>query len=227
MKMKNQYVGDISDYRKYDLLQLISDELNEKILVVWMLTPYENNNDGKYIKYLNYNKNKKYNKTLFEGLKTIVSGERNINNVQKLPCFNNSDNFIFHSDKLEDDINKREEYFNNAIEKAKTAKIVFFDPDNGIAPDDKKNKSDKYLFWNEIMRFWEKGKDILVFQYFPYFCNREKYTNDKINDFANNFNINKDNIISFNAKKVVYLFITHNTINKRNELINKWGKWNT
>ena len=32
--MKNQYVGDINDYRKYDLLQLLSEELMEKILVL-------------------------------------------------------------------------------------------------------------------------------------------------------------------------------------------------
>jgi len=224
--MKNQYVGDINDYRKYDLLQLLSNELMEKILIVWMLTPNDNGNDGKKIKYLNNAKKwEKYNKILFEGLKTIVNEERNIKNVQKLPCFNNSDKFEFYSDYIEDDNKKREEYFNNAIEKAKTAKIIFFDPDNGIAPHEKIRNSEKFLFWNEIKRFWENGKDILVFQYFPWFCNREKYINDKIDDFSKRINTDKNNIITFNAKNVVYLFLTHNKINKRSELINIWGKW--
>jgi len=224
--MKNQYVGDINDYRKYDLLQLISNELNEKILVVWMLTQKDNRNDGKKIKYLNNaRKWKEYNKLLFEDLKNIVNGERKIENVQKLPCFSDSDKFVFHSDYLENDNKKREEYFNTVIEKAKTAKIIFFDPDNGIAPHKKINNSDKFLFWNDIIKFWDIGKNILVFQYFPWFCNREKYINDKINDFVKILNINKDNIIAFNAKNVVYLFITHDIINKRNELIMKWRKW--
>jgi len=30
--MKNQYVGDINDYKKYSLIEIISEVLNEKIL---------------------------------------------------------------------------------------------------------------------------------------------------------------------------------------------------
>jgi len=224
--MKNQYVGDINDYRKYDLLQLISNELMEKILVVWMLTPNDGGNDGKKVKYLkNPKKWEKYNKTLFEGLNTIVNGERNIENVQKLPCFSNNENFEFHSDYLETDYNKREEYFKTVIEKAETAQIIFFDPDNGIAPQEKIKNSEKFLFWSDIIKFWSKGKNILVFQYFPWFCNREKYTNDKIDYFADKLNLSKDNIMTFNAKNVVYLFITHDKNNKRNDLNKKWRKW--
>jgi hypothetical protein len=224
--MKNQYVGDINDYRKYDLLQMLSDELNEKILIIWMLTPNDRKNDGKRIKYLNNPKKwEKYNKTLFGELKNIVIKERNIENVQKLSYFNKSDKFEFHSDYLENDIIKRETYFKNAIEKANTAKIIFFDPDNGIAPHEKTKNSEKFLFWSEIMKFWGMGKNILVFQYFPWFCNREKYINDKIDDFIKKININKDNIMAFNAKNVVYLFLTHDINNKRNELNMKWSKW--
>jgi len=224
--MKNQYVGDINDYRKYDLLQILSDELDEKILIVWMLTKNDNKNDGKKVKYLNYPKKwDKYNKILFEDLKTIVNEERNIKNVQELPCFCNSNKFEFHSDYLEDDNMKRENYFNNVIEKAKTAKIIFFDPDNGIAPHEKTKNSEKFLFYNEIKRFWDNGKDILVFQYFPWFCNRKKYINDKIDYFAKKINIDKNNILTFNAKNVVYLFFSHDIKNKKNELNVKWSKW--
>jgi len=224
--MKNQYVGDINDYRKYDLLQILSDELKEKILIVWMLTQNDKRNDGKKIKYLNYPKRwEKYNKTLFDELKNIVNKERKIENVQKLPLFNNSDKFDFHSDYLENDSKKRETYFNNVNEKAKNTKIIFFDPDNGIAPKEKTKKSEKYLFWSEIKRFWDIGKNILVFQYFPWFCNREKYINNKIDDFAGKLSISKDNIIAFNAKNVVYLYLTHDINYKRNELTMKWKKW--
>lgn len=225
--MKNQYVGDINDYRKYDLLQILSDELKEKILIIWMLTQNDCRDDGKKIKYLkDPEKWEEYNKTLFWELKNIVSKGRNIENIQKLSCFNKSDKFEFHSDYLENDIKKRETYFNNAIEKAKTANIIFFDPDNGIEPKKKPENPEKYLRWSEIKRFWDIGKNILVFQYFPRFCNREKYINDKIDDFAKKIDINKDNIVTFNAKSVVYLFLTHDINNKRNELNMKWReKW--
>jgi len=179
--MKNQYVGDINDYRKYDLLQIISEELNEKILVVWMLTQNDNKRDGGRIKYLNYpEKWKKYNKMLFDDLRNIVKSERSIKKIQEMPLFCNSDKFEFHSDYLENGKTEREIYFKNVYEKSENAKIVFFDPDNGIAPHEKTTNRNKFLFWNEIEDIWNSGKNILVFQYFPWFCNRENYTNNKI-----------------------------------------------
>ena len=37
--MKNQYFGDINDYRKYGLLRLIAKKTGLKIGICWMLTP--------------------------------------------------------------------------------------------------------------------------------------------------------------------------------------------
>jgi hypothetical protein len=65
----------------------------------------------------------------------------------------------------------------------------------------------------------------LVFQHFPWYCskiNKEKYTEDKIADFEKELNINTDNVIAFDAKNVVYLFLTHDINNKRTELNKTW-----
>ena len=37
--MKNQYFGDINDYRKYGLLRILSTYGPIKTAVCWMLTP--------------------------------------------------------------------------------------------------------------------------------------------------------------------------------------------
>jgi len=37
--MKNQYFGDINDYRKYGLLRLLTDGGDIRTAVCWMLTP--------------------------------------------------------------------------------------------------------------------------------------------------------------------------------------------
>jgi len=37
--------------------------------------------------------------------------------------------------------------------------------------------------------------------------------------------VNKENIVTFNAKSVVYLFVTHEIVNKKSGLITKWKKW--
>jgi hypothetical protein len=227
--MKNQYVGDINDYRKYDLLELLSKELNKKILVVWMLTPDdEKKSDGKKIKYFKYpQKWKNYNEELFECLIKIVDGKkRDVEEIQK--WLKQKSDFEFHSDPIENDIQKRKEYFDNVRKKAENVQIVFFDPDNGIVPQENKyNKNaEKYLFWDEIEKLWNAKKDILIFQYFPWYCNRKKYVETKIDDCATKLCIDKDNIIAFNAKSVVYLFLTHTiTDKKKKKLESEWSKW--
>ena len=37
--MKNQYFGDVNDYRKYGLLRVLQREANLRCVVAWMLTP--------------------------------------------------------------------------------------------------------------------------------------------------------------------------------------------
>jgi hypothetical protein len=37
--MKNQYFGDINDYRKYGLLRALQSTGDGSLLVTWMLTP--------------------------------------------------------------------------------------------------------------------------------------------------------------------------------------------
>jgi hypothetical protein len=226
--MKNQYVGDINDYRKYDLLQILSRILGQRLLVVWMLTENDNQNDGKKTKYLNYpEKWRKYNEKLFDELKKIVAGKKRcIEQVQELPLFKEN-NFIFYSEYINDELTERDNYFKNVIKASHDAKILFFDPDNGIEPTNtnKIKKPSKYLFWKEIEKFWNLEKDILIFQYFPWFCNRENYIKNKIEKCSKMMKIDKENIIHFFAKNVFYLFLTHDISNKRVALNKEWKKW--
>ena len=46
--MKDQYFGDINDYRKYGLLRAIIRAGRLRILVAWMLTVDDGSTDGKY-----------------------------------------------------------------------------------------------------------------------------------------------------------------------------------
>jgi hypothetical protein len=50
--MKDQYFGDINDYRKYGLLRAILDSGRFKLFIAWMLTPDDGTTDGKFISYL-------------------------------------------------------------------------------------------------------------------------------------------------------------------------------
>jgi hypothetical protein len=44
--MKDQYFGDINDYRKYGLLRAIQSRGTGRLLVAWMLTPADGGRDG-------------------------------------------------------------------------------------------------------------------------------------------------------------------------------------
>jgi hypothetical protein len=50
--MKNQYFGDINDYRKYGLLRAWQAAGNGTLLVAWMLTPDDGSRDGGSRSYL-------------------------------------------------------------------------------------------------------------------------------------------------------------------------------
>ncbi|TGU88066.1 hypothetical protein EN794_049725 [Mesorhizobium sp. M00.F.Ca.ET.151.01.1.1] len=50
--MKHQYVGDVSDYRKYALLRALSWGGANRIGVCWMLTPSDGRSDGGKLAYL-------------------------------------------------------------------------------------------------------------------------------------------------------------------------------
>jgi hypothetical protein len=223
--MKNQYVGDINDYQKYDLLQLLSKEFEEKILVVWMLTKDDGRTDGRKIDYLKNQKYSKYNAILFMELKKLIEeNKRNVKGIEKLSIFN-KDKFDFISDHI--DTMDRDKYFAMVDGKIDDVGIIFFDPDNGFAPK-KQNNPAKYLYWNEIKKYYEKQKDILVIQFFPRFmkCDRIEFTENKVKECMINLNINKGNIIPFYGKNVVFLYLSQRKINT-DEILCEWGKWET
>jgi hypothetical protein len=165
--MKNQYVGDINDYFKYSLIEIISEVLSEKVLVAWMLTGNDDRNDGNKLNYLKNEKNERqFNPELFDKLKSIDQSNRRIEDVQK----NLSDKYKFHSETLVDCKEKRKKYFQSLSVKAREADWVFFDPDTRIevisVKQGNKNSS-QYLFWNEIEQIAKMKKDLLIYQHFP------------------------------------------------------------
>ena len=50
--MKDQYFGDINDYRKYGILRALQSKGLGTLLVAWMLTPDDSSRDGEFRSYL-------------------------------------------------------------------------------------------------------------------------------------------------------------------------------
>lgn len=49
--VKHQYVGDVSDYRKYGLVRALSWGGANRVAVCWMLTPSDGSSDGGKLAY--------------------------------------------------------------------------------------------------------------------------------------------------------------------------------
>jgi hypothetical protein len=67
--MKNQYFGDINDYKKYGLLRKLMGRKNIHISVCWMLTQDDDRTDGSSVEYIHQpQKWRAYDPELFDSL---------------------------------------------------------------------------------------------------------------------------------------------------------------
>jgi hypothetical protein len=167
--MKNKYFGDINDYRKYGLIRAILCSNKFNLLVAWMLTSDDLNNDGKHIDYLSKPKKwHKYDEELYKGLQQLMSnpGTRNVGLIEKTNLLPGAKYF---SHEVPDSSNDRRDWFQELLSHATDSDLVFLDPDNGIEVNSKpygRKDSSKYLYWREISDLWEQGKSLLIYQYF-------------------------------------------------------------
>jgi len=171
--LKNQYFGDVNDYRKYGLLRILMDNGKLNTGVCWMLTPDDGRTDGKFIQYFDDSARwRQYDPDLFDYLEDCVKVEQTrkvnrLSNASILPSTN------FYSEILFDAIDKQNIYFSEMLRQFKDRDLIFFDPDNEMEIKSKKfgqKNSCKFLFWDHLVQAYKENHSVLVYQHF----NREK-----------------------------------------------------
>ena len=168
--MKNQYFGDINDYKKYSLLRLLGGDGQIETVVCWVLTEDDSKTDGNRIAYLEQPGIwQKYDPIVFEHLREHVL-EKRIRDIDVIERGDILTNCRFFSEIIQDDSYQRDLFFNKFFEFAEGADLVFFDPDNGLEvksiPRGKK-RSSKYIYWSEVEASYNSGHSILLYQHFP------------------------------------------------------------
>ena len=167
--MRDQYFGDINDYRKYGLLRSISRAGDFQLLVAWMLTPDDGSTDGKFTSYLKEPKKwSKYDQALYHSLKETLAHnqKRRVSLIEETELLQNTE---FFSNYVPDAANDRASWFNSLAEQAQSSNFVFIDPDNGLEVKSKpygRKYSSKYLYWREVSSLWQSGKSLLIYQHF-------------------------------------------------------------
>jgi hypothetical protein len=205
--MKNQYVADINDYRKYGLLRALSGGGKIRTGVCWMLTPNDDRTDGQFTRYLHSPEQwKQYDPSLFGCLvECIRDGERDVSRIESAGILLNA---IFHCDLLSDSTQDRARYFADMHERLQNTDLIFFDPDNGIEikshPYGRKHSS-KFLYWHELTQAYSAGKSVLVYQHFI----REKRDNF-VTRLSSEFcrRLAAPEILSFRTPHVVFFLVS-------------------
>jgi hypothetical protein len=164
--MKEQYVGDVNDYRKYALLRHFAIECGLRVGVCWMLTPPDTGNLRHYL--LEPQKWRDYDPDLFEQLSRIL-GREIPNRLSAIESAGIIPHAEFYNATLTDRTD-RGEYFATALAQLQETDLIFFDPDNGIAPNQipkTPRGSSKFIYLSEIIAAYASGHSVLIYQHFP------------------------------------------------------------
>jgi hypothetical protein len=167
--MKNQYFGDVNDYRKYGLLRGLSANGEIRTGVCWMLTPSDGRADGQMIACLGKpNAYRNFDSYLFDHLLGAVRGvgERDVRLIENSDVLPGA---VFQTELLSDDAQKRRLYFSKMLENFRETHLVFFDPDNGFEVPSRRvgrKDSNKYLYYDEFAKTYSSGHSVLVYQHF-------------------------------------------------------------
>lgn len=165
--MKEQYVGDVNDYRKYALLRLLGRS-GLKLGVCWMLTPNDGRSDGNKLGYLDQPKQERHDPELFSLLRRV----RNEPDARRLILIEGSEilpRAVFVNTIVPETLFERQLWFRQASAALADTDLIFFDPDNGIEVGSVakgRRNSSKYVYRDELAATYRTGHSLLVYQHF-------------------------------------------------------------
>lgn len=167
--MKHQYVGDISDYRKYALLRALSAGGSNRIGVCWMLTDSDGSSDGNKLAYLSQpERHRHIDQKLFDILAHAASepDRRRLDAIEESGAIPGA---LYYNNTLPDDLAGRAAFMDAATSTLRGSELVFFDPDNGMETTLSKGRknSSKYVYLDELADFYRARKSLLIYQHFP------------------------------------------------------------
>jgi alpha-methylacyl-CoA racemase len=167
--MKNQYFGDINDYRKYGLLRCLSGLGAMRTAVCWMLTADDGRRDGARTGYLEKPATwRAYDPPLFDSLAECLARPEN-RHVAWAEASGILPGATFYAQLLNDAAAERIQYCREFLAAARGCDLVFFDPDNGLEVPSTpygRTGSSRYLFWHELADAFQAGHSVLVYQHF-------------------------------------------------------------
>jgi hypothetical protein len=167
--MKDQYFGDVNDFRKYGLLRALVRPEGLRLGVCWMLTAPDGRTDGRFLSYLGQaNQYRHRDAELFDWLVQVI-GHESDRRTARIEASQILGTAVFQSSLLTDSLQHRDAYFAECAERFNACELVFFDPDNGLEINSVprgRSRSCKFVYWQEICDTFAFGASVLIYQHF-------------------------------------------------------------
>lgn len=131
-QVKDQYFGDVNDYRKYGLLRTLGSVTRLPLGICWLLTAADGRSDGEFRRYLEEAVRwRRYDPQLYCRLQTLLTPgvSRSVKHARTWELIPGA---TYHEAHLQDDVRSRRSYFEAAWDVLGSSPILFLDPDNGI-----------------------------------------------------------------------------------------------
>ena len=167
--MKNQYFGDVNDYRKYGLLRVLSSPAGLSLGVAWMLTPDDGGTDGRLRRYLSEPQRwRHHDPELYTHLEEVLDNDAqpSVGLIERAAVL---DHATFFSDLVPDDSWGRASWAQRMCNSMSGCDLVFLDPDNGFEVRSRpigRTGSSKYAAWHEVEQLWGNASSVLVYQHY-------------------------------------------------------------
>jgi hypothetical protein len=167
--VKDQYFGDVNDYRKYGILRALIEGSQLRVGVCWLRTVNDHRRDGEFRQYLQQPERwRHYDSELYDALRRLLDPgvARTVLHAESWGLLPGA---RYHHRFLNDDASDRRSYFAEAWERLSEAQVLFVDPDNGLQIQSVgygKRKSAKYLYWHEVKEAYERGHSLIIYQHF-------------------------------------------------------------
>jgi hypothetical protein len=198
--MQNRYVGDVGDFAKYALLRQLMTGHELRLGVVWYLFDDETHNaDGRHVSYLKDPAFRTLDPQLHSILGGLIAAEnRSVEAIAKSRILPNKTIFfdkpIFRSSNLSLSRQLRERqraaWLRKAFRVTANCDHIFFDPDNGLETASVARhspKGGKYVFWDELIPFWERGQSLIIYHHLNRTASVEAQTESLQAKFASKF----------------------------------------
>lgn len=166
--MKDQYVGDVSDYFKYALLRAWV-ERGLTIGLGWMLTEADGRTDGGLLSYLQAPAFfRDLDPSLYDGLGKLVSeGDRRVQAVVDRGLVEHA---FSYPDLLTDATPDRVTWWKGLEQWTHDADVLFLDPDNGLevssVPHGRAGAR-RYVYLSDLEPLHRPDQSLAVYQHFP------------------------------------------------------------